>query len=241
MLGDAAFRSIEIDKELLKTEIFSLREHYWRVMSTVSSAYDFGFILLDCTVFKERTLKHVQGLIEQMETYVRKEFMSRMSVVQSDVRSVTGKLESAAKSIDEVIQLLDYIEVIRRPDNKVAEIAASIRELKQRMEFVLELKVALKSEEYTQYLQMLNWPKSVSKWLEQRKLELQSAKEHLFVEMGEEKRRIMGKIEEFRAKIASIAREGLVKEGEKGLEQGKKNKKGQSNILSESKEQNSVE
>jgi hypothetical protein len=78
-------------------------------------------VRLDCTSFKEKILKHILELVEYLEQYVKKEFISKMSSIQFDINSMKQKLEENVQSIDEVIMLLDYIDVIKRPDNKVDE------------------------------------------------------------------------------------------------------------------------
>lgn len=110
--------------------------------------------------------------------------------------------------------MLDYIEVIKKPENKVDELAQSIWEVKSKFDFIESLKIAFKSEEYNQYLTMLNWPRAFRDWLENRKLDLQSAKENLFFEMGNEKQMILDKIALFKQKIDMIKNEGLIKESE---------------------------
>ena len=64
------------------------------------------------------------------------------------------------------------------------------------------------------YLNMLNWPRTFKAWLDDRKIELQRAKDNLFYEMGNEKDMIFEKIEEFKKQINMIKKEGLIRESE---------------------------
>ena len=57
-----------------------------------------------------------------MEKYLKNEFLERMKSVKSEIATVKGRLDEKAESIDEVISLLEYIETLKRTDNKVAEI-----------------------------------------------------------------------------------------------------------------------
>ena len=82
------------------------------------------------------------------------------------------------------------------------------------MEFITSIYVKFTSDEFAQYLKMLGWPFQFKKWLEVRKKELQSAKDNLFNEMGEEKQQIFNQIKEFIEKIAMIKNEGLINEAE---------------------------
>ncbi len=72
--------------------------------------------------------------------------------MKTDIRLLTSKLDEPAESIDEVIILLDYIEIVRRPDSKVDEIANTINSLKTKMEFLLELEIMLDSDAFKEYL-----------------------------------------------------------------------------------------
>ena len=57
-----------------------------------------------------------------MEKYIKNEFLDKMRNVKSEISQVKGRLDEKAESIDEVISLLEYIETLKRTDNKVGEI-----------------------------------------------------------------------------------------------------------------------
>ena len=46
-----------------------------------------------------------------------------MKSVQSEINALKGRLDDNVSSIDDVIALLDYIDGLKRQDNKVEEIA----------------------------------------------------------------------------------------------------------------------
>jgi hypothetical protein len=78
------------------------------------------------------------------------------------------------------------------------------------MEFLLDIKVMLLSEDYMAYLNLLIWPKLFREWVYRKKLDLQSAKDNLFYEMGSEKDMIFEKIQDFKLHIKRIQNEGLI-------------------------------
>ena len=127
---------------------------------------------------------------------------------------IQNKLNEPVRSIDDVILLLDYIEQLKKPDSKVDELAEQIEGLKERMEFIMDIKVQLKTEEFMQYLNILNWPRTFRAFIDQRKIDLLKAKDNLFFEMGHEKDLIFEKIEEFKEQIILISQEGLILESE---------------------------
>lgn len=71
-----------------------------------------------------------------------------MDKIQHEINVVKGKLEEHAESIDDVMMLLDYIEIVRRPESKVDELTHSIRFLKSKMDYILDLEIALAGSEF---------------------------------------------------------------------------------------------
>jgi len=100
-----------------------IREHRWSVLDGVSHNIDFGLIWVDCTPFKEYIVKHCDALELTIADYVRAEFFEKMKAVKSEIGMVKGRLDEDAQSIDDVMALLDYIDSLKKSDNKVEEIA----------------------------------------------------------------------------------------------------------------------
>ncbi len=90
--------------------------------------------------------------------------------------------------------LLDYIEVIRRPESKVDEISSTIYGLKAKMDFMLEMLIMLGGEAFNTYLNLVSWPTTFRRWLERRRFELLSAKDKLFALMAEERAGVYSRI-----------------------------------------------
>lgn len=81
-----------------------------------------------------------------------------MDKIQHEIYLVRGKLEEPAESIDDVMMLLDYIEIVRRPESKLDELSHAIRFLKGKMDYILELEIAFQGGEFEAYLDLLKWP-----------------------------------------------------------------------------------
>lgn len=117
-----AFKSVDIDQGLMKNEIFFIRKHKWATMRNIQDLYDFGLLLLDCRPLKKDIIDHCEVLVSTLEKYLKNEFLDKMRNVKSEISNVKGRLDEKAESIDEVLSLLDYIDTLKRTDNKVAEI-----------------------------------------------------------------------------------------------------------------------
>lgn len=124
--NDMAYKSVEIDEELMRHELYSLRKISWNVQEAVQNQYDFGLIDLDCRHFKQKVLSHCRDLIEHLEQFLRSEFLSKMNSIKMEIVLVKGKLDMDADNIDDVIMLLNYIEQLKTNDTKIREIVGMI-------------------------------------------------------------------------------------------------------------------
>lgn len=76
-----------------------------------------------------------------LESYNRNEFLTRMSLIQLEIHNVKDRLEINAESIDEVIDLLEYIETLKQDDNKIDDIQVMIDKLAVKMEYIERLEI----------------------------------------------------------------------------------------------------
>ena len=214
--AETLLRSLDIDREIFREELFSLRDQYWEIQEDILNTYDFGLLLMECGPIKDKITKHIKKLIGQLENYQVKDFLVRMLSIQKEIKLVTQKIEdSPAESIDEVMMLLDYIEVVRRPESKVDEISGSIWAMKAKMDFMLEMEIMLDAEAFKGYLDLVSWPMTFRRYLDRRRFDLLSAKEKLFALMASEKAIVYDKIAEIKRRMDLIVRdEGLIRENE---------------------------
>ena len=183
---DMAYKSVEIDHDVMKKELTKLRSIIWQVQETVENSYDFGPVDLDCTVYKKKLLSHCQDLIDTLENHIRSDFLTKMNIIKAEVVVVKGKLDMDAESIDDVIMLLDYIEALKTHDTKISEIQVQIEDLNVKMMAIENLEVVFRDNLYTEFLHMRFWPQTFRKYIETRKLELMSKKDNLFNEMNDD-------------------------------------------------------
>jgi len=204
---------VEIDDGLMREELFFLRGLVWKILESVHSQYDFGMVYLDCEQFKERVVSHVQGLVKHLEHYIQSDFTAKQRAIQSEIVSVRGKLDMEVDSIDEVITLLDYIDSLKRQDNKIADITLMIGELATRMGYIESVCIMFPDEQYAEFLGIRNWPRTFMQYIEERKAELLAQKDDLYKEMRREIEEVFERVTEFRRTIAEVLEQGLVEEG----------------------------
>lgn len=112
--NDLAYKSQDINDDLMSDELFGLRDLVWKVLGNIHNQYDFGMVYLDCQKFKDRMLQHINGLIDHLENYIRADFTTKQKAIQKQIKSVKGELDKDVESIDEVINLLLYIDSLKK-------------------------------------------------------------------------------------------------------------------------------
>jgi len=81
--------------------------------------------------------------------------------------------------IDEVIYLIEFIDTIRKPDQKLEELQGKLELAKIRKEFIDDLYVPLSHEDFLKYLNLLTYPKNLLMFLEKRRAELENERSRL--------------------------------------------------------------
>ena len=167
--------------------------------------------MLDCRPLKKDIIDHCDKLLNHLENYLKNEFLERMKNVKSEIATVKGRLDEKAESIDEVISLLEYIDTLKRTDNKVAEIQIFIDNMQKGMVFIDSVKVMFDDDQYLDFLNIRNWPRSFNQWIQLRKEQLLDQKRKLIEEMKEETNNVFRKMLEFKTQIKEVLKLGLVK------------------------------
>lgn len=65
-MNNMAFKSVEINKELLFSEINYIRNHKWTILENVRDSYDFGLLYVDYTPYKTVIVEHCIELEEKL-------------------------------------------------------------------------------------------------------------------------------------------------------------------------------
>jgi len=108
-----------------------------------------------------------------------------------------------------VIALLDYIDSLKRQDNKVEEIADFIDVMTRQVEFIDSLQIEFDLETRMQFWQMRNWPRIFDKWLKERRQQLLEQKELLIDQMTVECRNVKEMVADFKLTIKEMLTRGL--------------------------------
>jgi hypothetical protein len=115
-----------------------------------------------------------------LEGFLRNDFTNKQKSIQSEIVGVRGKLDMDVNSIDEVIMLLDYIDSLKKQDNKIGEISIMIDVLAKRMDYIESVKILFPDVQYAEFLNIRNWPRTFKQYIEERKQQLLSKKEELY-------------------------------------------------------------
>jgi len=207
-----AYKSVEIDDGLLKDELFFLRDLIWKVLENIHNQYDFGMVYLDCVKFKERTLAHIRDLIAHLEHYIRSDFTNKQRAIQAEIVGVRGQLDMEAQSIDDVIFLLDYIDSLKKQDNKIGDISLMIDDLAKRMDYIDGVEIRFPDAQYSEFLTIRNWPRTFKQYIEERRQALLAQKDELYKEMSKEIAEVFDKITGFKETIAEVLIQGLLEQ-----------------------------
>ena len=84
-----------------------------------------------------------------------------------------------------------------------------ISELAKRMEYINSVETAFPGEQYYEFLHIRNWPFTFKRYIEERKEELLSKKDDLYLEMSKEIDHIFDRIESFKATMRECISMGL--------------------------------
>lgn len=103
-------------------------------------------------------------------------------------------MSSEVNSIDEVIYLIEYIDNIKKPEQKLEELQNKLEVAKTRKEFIDELYIKLEETDFLRYLNMLTYPKNLLKFLEKRRTELESERTRLSKMMDQDRKKIKSMI-----------------------------------------------
>lgn len=82
-------------------------------------------------------------------------------------------------SIDEVIFLIEFIDNIKKPEQKLEELLSKLDQAKIRKDFIDDLFIALEETDFLKYLNLLTYPKNLLKFLEKRRNELENRRSTL--------------------------------------------------------------
>ena len=208
--NEMAYKSVEIDDGLMKEDLFFLRDLIWKVRENIYNQYDFGMVYLDCVKFKDRILTHIQSLVDHLEHYVRSDFTNRQKTISQEIAGVQGQLDMEVKTIDDVIFLLDYIETLKKQDNKIGDISVMIDKLAERMDLIEGVQILFPNQQYADFLGIRNWPRTFKQYIEEKKEELLAKKDDLYKEMSKEIEGVFEKITGFQETIKEVVKKGLV-------------------------------
>lgn len=117
-----AFKDVEVSERVYLATFAELRDAYWNVLLDIDSEYDYGIVVLDCSLFKKMVSKHIENLLKQLTDFILNEFLRKMNSLFDQYDMVEKRANEKANTIDDVIVLLEFIENIQRPEDLLEEL-----------------------------------------------------------------------------------------------------------------------
>ena len=77
-------------------------------------------------------------------------------------QNIEDRVSGDVNSIDEVIYLIEFIDDIKKPEQKLEELTNKLELAKQRKEFIDNLYITLNNEDFLKYLNLLAYPKNIA-------------------------------------------------------------------------------
>ena len=102
-----------------------------------------------------------------------------MNHILVQYQNIQQKVSAEVNSIDEVIYLIEFIDNIKKPEQKLEELLGKLELAKDRKQFIDDLFIPLDETDFTKYLDLLTYPKNLLKFLENRRNELESERSRL--------------------------------------------------------------
>lgn len=109
-------------------------------------------------------------------------------------QNIEDKVSGDVNSIDEVIYLIEFIDNIKKPEQKLEELTNKLELAKQRKEFIDSLYITLNNEDFLKYLNLLTYPRNLLKFLEKRRNELENERNRLSKMMDQDRKKIKSMI-----------------------------------------------
>ena len=94
--------------------------------------------------------------------------------------------------------------------------------MQKKMVFIDSVQIMFDDDDYHEFLNIRNWPRSFNKWIMVRKQELLDQKKKLIQEMEEETNEVLRKMAQFKEQIKAVMKLGLIKLTVEEREQRKK-------------------
>ena len=116
--------------------------------------------------------------------------MARINHILLQYQNIENKVSEDVNSIDEVIFLIEFIDNIKKPEQKLEELLGKLEQAKIRKDFIDNLFIDLEEPDFLRYLDLLTYPKKLLKFLDKRRSELESERSRLSKMMDQDIREI---------------------------------------------------
>lgn len=133
-----------------------------------------------------------------------------MHEIMEEFAVINNKVGQHVATIDDVIHLLEYIDHIQKPNQKIDLLSHDIQFLKTRFDFVVKAALTVPDEEMQNYYELLNTPRTMRAWLLERRMQLERERTRLSKLMEKEKLLLLDRIREFEERLEDIKKLGML-------------------------------
>lgn len=170
-------------------------------------------------MFLNEVIKHLDKLILHLINHLRNDFTGRINHILAQYQNIQEKVSGEVNSIDEVIYLIEFIDNIKKPEQKLEELNSKLETAKQRKEFIDELYIKLNEEDFLKYLNLLTYPKNLLKFLDNKRSELENERSRLSKMMDQDRKKIKLMIIELKKELDDFKTQGMYFRNKKELEE----------------------
>jgi hypothetical protein len=136
--------------------------------------------------------------------------LQKLKVSKLSTRKHESRDERAAEA--KRARMLDYIDSLKKQDNKIGDISLMIDDLAKRMDYIDGVEIRFPDAQYSEFLTIRNWPRTFKQYIEERRQALLAQKDELYKEMSKEIAEVFDKIAGFKETIAEVLIQGLLEQ-----------------------------
>jgi hypothetical protein len=125
------------------------------------------------------------------------------------MKELKNKVQGDVKTIDDVIHLIEFIDEIQKPEQKLEELLDRISVVKTRKEFLDDLIIRLSIDDFDKFLYLLTYPKKILKILDDRRSELENERNRLSKMMDQDRKQVKSMISKYRKELDEFKEIGM--------------------------------
>lgn len=107
------------------------------------------------------------------------QFLARVSDLHAKTEAIRDKISASPRTVDEVIQQIEYIKALARDDHVIDDLEAEFDVLRRDKDFVDSCRLKLPADDFMKYLSLYLFPQDLRALLRERVEGVADEKERL--------------------------------------------------------------